>query len=176
MNQQLNDKIHAAFEPIKEAVEEKGEYAGAVLAVTYGTKRNESDVWFEEAGNLCAWRAISFRAGMFAPAIDPDVPAHPLFDPYRDLFHAKEIVAAVLTLAPDGSLIRDQVGNPWACKWLMQQHKMHVETVVKTSMAMTMNQVMQQQAQAALMAQQLTQGKLIDGPFGKGNGGMRGRG
>lgn len=174
MNQELNDKIHAAFEPIKEAVEEKGLYAGALLAVTYGTKRNESDIWFEEAGNLCVWRAISYRCKYFAPSKGPLEPDIKLFDPFREM--ASELVAATLIVAPPGgNFIRDQLGSPWACEWLLEQHRMHVETVVKTSMAMTMNQIMQQQAQAALMAQQLSQGKLLHGPFGSGNGGI-GRG
>lgn len=176
MNQQLNDKIHAAFEPIKEAVEEKGEYAGALLGVTYGTKREDSDIWFEEAGNLCTWRAASNRNGIFPPSKHPNDPDLELFNSYRTMWIAGDILAAVLMLIPlDGSLMQDRCGNPWACYWLLVEHQMRVETVVKTTMAMTMNAIMQQQAQAALMAQQMAQGKLLQGPFGKSNGGL-GRG
>lgn len=178
MNTQLNDKIHAAFEPIKEAVETKGEYAGAVLAVTYGTTRNESQVWFEEAGNVCAWRALSYTAYEESVKGPGEIDA---FKPYRIMWMANEIFAAVLLLNPrhtsidPDTILRDEIGNSFACEWLTEQHRMHVETVVKTSMAMTMNQMMQQQAQAALMAEQLSKGKLLGGPFGKGNGGI-GRG
>ena len=173
MNIQLNDKIHAAFEPIKEAVETRGEYSGAVLAVTYGTTRNESQAWFEEAGNLCVWRALSNRPAQYLIDRTDSV----LFEPYRQMFIDKEIVAAILRLCGEAgfAIHQSQIGNGKACDWLMEQHKMSIETVVKTQMAMNLNQAMQQAAQAQLMAEQLSKGKLIGGPFGKGNGGM-GRG
>jgi len=169
MSQQLVDKIHAAFEPIRDAVEENDEYSGAILAVTYGKTRNESQIWFEEAGNLCVWRAMS--------GLDIMDQHHEtsLLKPYIEMFSEKEIIAGILLLAnANGTAYsREYVGNRLANEWLIEQHKMHVETVVKTTMAMTLNSAMQAQAQAALMAQQLAQGKLIQGPFGKGNGGIR---
>src|SRR5260221_731750 len=163
MNQQILDKLNEAFEPVGEAAE-RGEFLGALLCTTFGTG-NDSMVWYLQAGNQSAVYACSeYCHNMLARStvlVD-------YFNPFEAMVINKELLAAVFLICHNEGVSMRGSGPDKLSNWLIHEHKMRAESLIKTTLAMTLQSQMQQAAQAQLMAQQIAQGKIIRGNGGRG--------
>src|SRR5260221_1517625 len=133
MNQQILDKLNEAFEPVGEAAE-RGEFLGALLCTTFGTG-NDSMVWYLQAGNQSAVYACSeYCHNMLARStvlVD-------YFNPFEAMVINKELLAAVLLICyNEGVSIRGS-GPDKLSKGLIHEHKMPAETLVSTSLPITL--------------------------------------
>jgi hypothetical protein len=158
--------IKAACEPIGEKVK-SGEIDCAFIGVTFGRAATETGVWYEEFGNQCAVRQLSDEWGKpirFSITTDKE-----LIAPFQVMLSDKRLVAAVLLFYANAFRF-DHCGCLPACDWLIKEHQIRNDQIIRTQFATIT-------AQNIAIQQQMHRGPLItpdqlkgpNGPFFRAN-------
>jgi len=129
--QEFVKSIKTAADAVGELVK-SGELDCAFVGITFGTSIMETGIWYEEFGNQCAVRQLSKA---WEGGLEFKRSTTPFIRPYLEMLSKKELVAAVILYYVEPDYYFDHCGNKAACDWIIHEHVIRNDQIIRTQFA-----------------------------------------